>query len=861
MKTFPVYTILWVVSFLVKHGQPASFPSSPNHYSSKNNDFMTESKAGQIEAMPDIKEIRVKRNIAEVSRATDIPANAQPFNAQGNLISSTVSYASALLAALENGTKLNDSELTTPFSASRNTMLINTTGEDASYVTASTNDTENVTQFDTQTRSVNTSEETSTPYVTTTPLITTTTKSALNEKCERDTSCIDEFAICRNQKCVCQDDYFEDESKCKKKSALNEHCERDTSCIDEFAICRNQKCVCQDDYFEDESKCKKKSALNEKCERDTSCINEFAICRNQKCVCEDKYFRLRTKCEKKLAYGKNCSVEECLDKRAHCNEQHRCDCFEVYFWKHGKCVDKKGFDEKCEEGDQCKARNAYCSTETKRCTCSDNYKQSETICVKIVFPYWWLGIIIAILILVILVFIYLFLRQLKQTTGNVNFLKLRPFKTLSHKRPYKIKNFLHMDSKTFIQDYKIIGKVNPFILTEESDQTSNDTFLPCTEAQKLQNKKKNRFLNVLPFDHSRVQLDVIDDDPFTDYINANYITGYNQEKEYIACQGPLIHTVDDFWRMVWQENINLIVMLTLCEENGKHKCYPYWPKKEKLKVISRDLLLETDVVINHEYYNESSILVNMDEESRIVKHLHFQKWPDFSATVDPTVLINFIKIIRSHFTQSPILVHCSAGVGRTGTLIAVDYMMQYVRDHTLDDSVDLFSFVYKMRENRPQMVQNQDQYLLINTCIRKAIMDKFNLKDTQINKEEENKKNEVRVDVEEGGDTENCTETDEDDADDVEDSAKILTNKVEEKEDDTKEPIVKVEANVAAENTNKVENAKTDVTQDAKDDGENVDEATGDTGEDKDANSNMYTNDYQEDADETVPLTQVTSEL
>ncbi|CAI9717074.1 receptor-type tyrosine-protein phosphatase C isoform X1 [Octopus vulgaris] len=779
MKTFPVYTILWVVSFLVKHGQPASFPSSPNHYSSKNNDFMTESKAGQIEAMPDIKEIRVKRNIAEVSRATDIPANAQPFNAQGNLISSTVSYASALLAALENGTKLNDSELTTPFSASRNTMLINTTGEDASYVTASTNDTENVTQFDTQTRSVNTSEETSTPYVTTTPLITTTTKSALNEKCERD----------------------------------------------------------------------------------TSCINEFAICRNQKCVCEDKYFRLRTKCEKKLAYGKNCSVEECLDKRAHCNEQHRCDCFEVYFWKHGKCVDKKGFDEKCEEGDQCKARNAYCSTETKRCTCSDNYKQSETICVKIVFPYWWLGIIIAILILVILVFIYLFLRQLKQTTGNVNFLKLRPFKTLSHKRPYKIKNFLHMDSKTFIQDYKIIGKVNPFILTEESDQTSNDTFLPCTEAQKLQNKKKNRFLNVLPFDHSRVQLDVIDDDPFTDYINANYITGYNQEKEYIACQGPLIHTVDDFWRMVWQENINLIVMLTLCEENGKHKCYPYWPKKEKLKVISRDLLLETDVVINHEYYNESSILVNMDEESRIVKHLHFQKWPDFSATVDPTVLINFIKIIRSHFTQSPILVHCSAGVGRTGTLIAVDYMMQYVRDHTLDDSVDLFSFVYKMRENRPQMVQNQDQYLLINTCIRKAIMDKFNLKDTQINKEEENKKNEVRVDVEEGGDTENCTETDEDDADDVEDSAKILTNKVEEKEDDTKEPIVKVEANVAAENTNKVENAKTDVTQDAKDDGENVDEATGDTGEDKDANSNMYTNDYQEDADETVPLTQVTSEL
>ncbi|XP_036356460.1 receptor-type tyrosine-protein phosphatase C isoform X2 [Octopus sinensis] len=774
MKTFPVYTILWVVSFLVKHGQPASFPSSPNHHISKSNGFVTESKAGQIEAMSDLKEIRVKRSKPKGSEAINISTNAPPINAQGNLTSST--YASAVLPALENVTKLNDSELTTPFSASRNTMLINTTGEDASYVTASTNDTENVTQFGTQTRSVNTSEETSTPYVTTTPLITTTTKLALNENCETN----------------------------------------------------------------------------------TSCINEFAICSSQKCVCEDKYFRLGTKCEKKLAYGKNCTVEECLDKRAHCNEQHRCDCFEVYFWKHGKCVDKKKFGEKCEEGDQCKARNAYCSTETKRCTCSDNYKQSENICVKIVFPYWWLGIIIAILILVILVFIYLFLRQLKQTTGNVNFLKLRPFKTLSHKRPYKIKNFLHMDSKTFIQDYKIIGKVNPFILTEESDQTSNDTFLPCIEAQKLQNKKKNRFLNVLPFDHSRVQLDVIDDDPFTDYINANYITGYNQEKEYIACQGPLIHTVDDFWRMVWQENINLIVMLTLCEENGKHKCYPYWPKKEKLKVISRDLLLETDVVINHEYYNESSILVNMDEESRIVKHLHFQKWPDFSATVDPTVLINFIKIIRSHFTQSPILVHCSAGVGRTGTLIAVDYMMQYVRDHTLDDSVDLFSFVYKMRENRPQMVQNQDQYLLINTCIRKAIMDKFNLKDTQINKEEENKKNEVRVDVEEGGDTENCTETDEDD---VEDSAKILTNKVEEKEDDTKEPIVKVEANVAAENTNKVENAKTDVTQDAKDEGENVDEATGDTGEDKDANSNMYTNDYQEDADETVPLTQVTSEL
>ncbi|XP_052834560.1 uncharacterized protein LOC106876748 [Octopus bimaculoides] len=813
MKTFPVYTILWVVSFLIKHGQPASFSVSPNHHISKINDFMTEPKAGQTKAMQVIKEITVKKNAAGASQATDIPKSAQPFNAQGNLVSSTASYTSAL----ENGTKLNASEITTPFSASRNTMLISPTGEiltNTSFETTSTSDTENVTQFDTQAPSMNTSEE----Y--TTHLTTTTAKAPLNGKCDKVADC----------------------------KVL-------------FTTCKSQVCVCKDDYFEDKSTCKEKVALYGKCDKDIACKDEFASCVRQKCTCNNKYFRRGSMCAKKIAYGKNCIEAECIERKTHCNEEKICACYDVYFRKNGTCINKIKFGEYCEKGDKCLDHNAFCSPERNRCACSKNYKESEKKCVKIVFPYWWLGIIIVILLLVIAVFAYLFLRQFKQTTGNVNFLKLKPFKTLSHKRPYKIKNFLHIESKTFIQDYKIIGKVNPFILTEESDLSSNDTFLPCYEAQKVQNKKKNRFLNVLPFDHSRVKLDVIDDDPYTDYINANYIKGYNQEKEYIACQGPLIHTVDDFWRMVWQENINLIVMLTLCEENGKHKCYPYWPKKEKLKVISRDLLLETDVVITHEYYNESSILVNMDEETRIVKHLHFQKWPDFSATVDPTVLINFIKIIRSHFTQSPILVHCSAGVGRTGTLIAIDYMLQYVRDHTLDDNIDVSSFVYKMRESRPQMVQNQDQYLLINTCVKKAIMDKFNLKVAQVNKDEDNKKKEIRVDVEEGGETEKDTETDEDDADDSEDNTKILTNKVEEKEDDTKEPTVKVEADVAAANTNKVENVEKDVTQDAKDDGENVDEATGDAGEDKDANSNMYSNDYQEDADERVPLTQVTSEL
>ncbi|GAB1604726.1 receptor-type tyrosine-protein phosphatase C-like [Argonauta hians] len=470
--------------------------------------------------------------------------------------------------------------------------------------------------------------------------------------------------------------------------------------------------------------------------------------------------------------------------------------------------------------------------------------------------FWWLYLIIAFLLLGIGIVSFFIFYIVYWKNRSSDFIKLRPIKSPTYRRPYKIKNFLKIEQRIFINDYTTLGKVNPFILTEETNLDSSKRFLPCSEAQKLGNKKKNRFLNILPFDHSRVKIEFIDDDPYSDYINANYINGYNQEKEYIACQGPLINTVDDFWRMVWKENINLIVMLTLCKEKGKAKCYPYWPKKEKLKVITRDILLETDTIKTHEYYTESDIIVNLDDEIRTVKHLHFLNWPDFTASIDPTVLINFITTIRSHITQTPILIHCSAGVGRTGTLIAIDYMLQYVRDHNIDDDIDIFSFVYQMRENRSQMVQNQGQYLLINNCTRKAIMEKFKLDDplVDINTEEIDGETDLATDI----GTETTVNTPIKMENNIQDSSAkksaediVLVNEV--------ANTVEREADVMSNKDENDENIYENIIKD-----ENVEdielESTDDESEEENALSDAYTIE-DIDVDENVPLTQKTSEL
>ncbi|XP_073715202.1 receptor-type tyrosine-protein phosphatase eta isoform X2 [Misgurnus anguillicaudatus] len=234
-------------------------------------------------------------------------------------------------------------------------------------------------------------------------------------------------------------------------------------------------------------------------------------------------------------------------------------------------------------------------------------------------------------------------------------------------------------------------------------------------AQAPENKSKNRYNNVLPYDSSRVKLSM-PNSQFDDYINANYMPGYTSKKEFIAAQGPLPCTVNDFWRMVWEKNIRTIVMLTKCNEQGRVKCEKYWPAEmnqfNHLTVTTiSEIPLEEWTIRDFEVKNVKT------GETRSVRHFHFTAWPDHGVPETTELLINFRHLVREHMDQysrhSPTLVHCSAGVGRTGTLIAIDRLIFQIER---DGVVDVFGTIHDLRMHRPLMVQTEDQYVFLNQC-------------------------------------------------------------------------------------------------------------------------------------------------
>ncbi|KAM4618092.1 receptor-type tyrosine-protein phosphatase eta [Discoglossus pictus] len=239
---------------------------------------------------------------------------------------------------------------------------------------------------------------------------------------------------------------------------------------------------------------------------------------------------------------------------------------------------------------------------------------------------------------------------------------------------------------------------------------------PKSAAEIPENKAKNRYTNVLPYDFSRVELSILDH--YTDdYINANYIPGYTSKTEFIAAQGPLPQTVQDFWRMVWEKNVCAIVMLTKCVETGKIKCEEYWPTNH-IRSFG-NLTVSLTSVSDHINWTirEFTIENNRTNEVQNVRHFHFTAWPDHGVPQTTDVLINFRNLVCDYVKHcplnSPILVHCSAGVGRTGTLIALDRIMRQIE---AEDTVDVFGVVYDLRRHRVLMVQTESQYIFLNQC-------------------------------------------------------------------------------------------------------------------------------------------------
>ncbi|KAG8193889.1 hypothetical protein JTE90_011449 [Oedothorax gibbosus] len=277
--------------------------------------------------------------------------------------------------------------------------------------------------------------------------------------------------------------------------------------------------------------------------------------------------------------------------------------------------------------------------------------------------------------------------------------------------------------RDFPDHYRLMSADSDFRFSEEFDQLKGaGAGGVCGAADLPVNRPKNRFTNILPYDHSRIKLLPTDDEEGTDYINANYIPGHNSPREFIVTQGPLHSTRDDFWRMVWEQNSRAIVMLTRCVEKGREKCDRYWPYDTQPAYYG-----DTQVTMLNEaqyaHWTISEFKVARNDQSRVVRHFHFTTWPDFGVPEPPQVLVKFVRTFRERMgapDSKPIVVHCSAGVGRSGTFIALDRVLQ---DLQKQDFVDIFGIVHDMRRERVWMVQNEQQYICIHQCLM-CVLDK-----------------------------------------------------------------------------------------------------------------------------------------
>ncbi|KAJ8289422.1 hypothetical protein GJAV_G00001120 [Gymnothorax javanicus] len=247
-------------------------------------------------------------------------------------------------------------------------------------------------------------------------------------------------------------------------------------------------------------------------------------------------------------------------------------------------------------------------------------------------------------------------------------------------------------------------------------------------AKKEQNRTKNRYGNIIAstadlvmlYDHSRVILQPIPDDPSSDYINANYIDGYQRPSHYIATQGPVHETVYDFWRMVWQEQSACIVMVTNLVEVGRVKCYKYWPDDAELYGDFKVTFMEVEPLA--EYVIRTFTLERRGfNELREVKQFHFTGWPDHGVPYHATGLLSFIRRVKISNPPSagPIVVHCSAGAGRTGCYIVIDIMLDMAEREGV---VDIYNCVKALRSRRINMVQTEEQYIFIHDAILEACL-------------------------------------------------------------------------------------------------------------------------------------------
>uniref|UniRef100_A0A1I7TSR6 protein-tyrosine-phosphatase n=1 Tax=Caenorhabditis tropicalis TaxID=1561998 RepID=A0A1I7TSR6_9PELO len=285
-------------------------------------------------------------------------------------------------------------------------------------------------------------------------------------------------------------------------------------------------------------------------------------------------------------------------------------------------------------------------------------------------------------------------------------------------------------------EYVLRHRDSDFLFVQEYESLPHFQ-MNTVASNRKENAIKNRYNDIRAFDETRVKLQQLAGDEHSDYINANFIKSWREKKLFIAAQAPVEATIDDFWRMIWEQESYLIVMVANLTEKNRQQCAKYWPDEEITRYgdiivepsgvsFHSDYAIRTfdiahikdcgpDVIPNEngvEYANVPIVKGHFAANSRRILQYHFTNWNDYKAPECSTGLLRFMYILRElpQFNDSPVVIHCSAGVGRTGTFITIDSMF----DQCLaEGKANVFEFVCNLRRQRNLMVQSVEQYVFI----------------------------------------------------------------------------------------------------------------------------------------------------